>query len=73
MHALIMGQSVFKIHSGRQPEYGSPWYSLKHEQIPLLHNAFDPHGDGLHGSSYCGLGAMNQNYWNGLLMVSSYF
>lgn len=59
MHALLTGQSVFKIHSGRQPAYGSPWYSLKHVQIPLLHTVFDPHGDGLHGSVYCGSGARN--------------
>lgn len=54
MHALFIGQSVFKIHSGRHPEYGSPWYSLIHVHLPLLHNAFGPHGDGLHGSEYCG-------------------
>lgn len=54
MHALFRAQSEFKTHSGRHPEYGSPWYSGKQEQIPLLHKAFGPHGEGLQGSSNSG-------------------
>lgn len=30
--------------------YGSPWYSGSHVQTPLRQTAFEPHGDGLHGS-----------------------
>lgn len=37
-------------HSGLQPKYGSPWYSLKHVQTPSLHCALGPHGEGLQGS-----------------------
>ena len=48
--ALSLGQSWFSTHSGRQPIYGSPWYSGIQVQIPLLHCAFGPHGDGLQGS-----------------------
>jgi len=50
MHALSRRQSVLITHSGRQPAYGSPKYSSMHVQIPLLHWAFWPHGDGLHRS-----------------------
>lgn len=28
-----------------------------HVQIPLLHKAFDPHGEGLQGSEACWIGA----------------
>lgn len=59
MQALSRGQSEFKVHSGRQPAYGSPLYSGKQEQIPLLHKAFEPHGDGLQGSSDSGSLARN--------------
>lgn len=48
--ALSRGQSLFMTHSGRQPEYGSPWYSGRHEQEPSRQTAFGPHGDGLQGS-----------------------
>lgn len=54
IHALFLGQSVFNVHSGLQPIYGSPWYSFKHVHIPLLHRAFEPQGDGLQGSEYIG-------------------
>lgn len=49
LHALFGEQSVFIVHSGRQPTYGSPRYCGKHEQIPSLHTVFGPQGDGLHG------------------------
>lgn len=55
-HALFLGQSVFKTHSGRQPVYGSPKYSDKqtHDPAPLrsLQSAFAPQGDGSQG--FCG-------------------
>lgn len=35
--ALSWGQSELRTHSGLQPEYGSPWYSGRHVQIPLRH------------------------------------
>lgn len=60
--ALSLGQSVFSIHSGRQPVYGFPWYSGKQAHTPSLQIAFAPHGDGLHLSfgggtgSCCGIG-----------------
>lgn len=50
MHALFLGQSLLRTHSGRQPWYGSPWYSGKQVHIPLLHSAFAPHGEGEQGS-----------------------
>lgn len=50
IHALSLGQSLLRTHSGLHPVYGSPWYSGRHVHMPLLHTAFDPHGDGLHGS-----------------------
>ena len=34
---LSRGQSLFMTHSGRQTEYGSPWYSGKHLHIPFKH------------------------------------
>lgn len=37
MQARSRGQSVLSTHSGRQPVYGSPWYSGIHVQIPSLH------------------------------------
>lgn len=53
-HALLLEQSEFVTHSGRQPVYGSPKYSGKHTQAPAplrsLHIAFAPQGEGLHGS-----------------------
>lgn len=52
-HALSLGQSVFKMHSGRQPVYGSPKYSGKHTHEPApflsLQTAFAPQGDGWQG------------------------
>lgn len=51
IHALLLEQSELRTHSGRHPEYASPWYSGKQEQIPLEHWAFAPQGDGLHLSS----------------------
>lgn len=50
MHALFCGQSVFIIHSGLQPKYGSPEYPGKHVHSPSLHSVLDPHGVGLHKS-----------------------
>lgn len=55
--ALSRAQSELRTHSGRQPTYGSPKYSGKHEQVPSLHWVLDPHGDGLQGSVTTGLGA----------------
>lgn len=52
MQARSRGQSVWRTHSGRQPEYGSPWYSGMHEHWPFRHTAFGPQGDGLQGSSW---------------------
>lgn len=49
-HVLSRGQSELSEHSGRQPKYGSPWYSGKQVQTPLSQFAFGPHGDGLQGS-----------------------
>lgn len=53
-HAFALSQSEFKMHSGLQPEYGSPKYSGKHAQDPApfrsLQKAFAPQGEGLHGS-----------------------
>lgn len=49
--AFSLEHSEFSMHSGRHPKYGSPLYSGKHVQIPLIHWVFDPQGDGLHGSS----------------------
>lgn len=34
MHALFLGQSLFSTHSGLHPEYGSPWNSGLHLQVP---------------------------------------
>lgn len=53
MHALSVEQSALNTHSGRHPRYGSPKYSGKQVQMPLLHRAFDPQGDSLHGSGFC--------------------
>lgn len=53
--ALERSQSELVTHSGLHPVYGSPKYSGRqtHEPAPLrsLQTAFDPQGDGLHGSS----------------------
>jgi len=57
MHALSLGQSVLRTHSGRHPEYGSPWYSGRQVQAPSWHWAFGPQGDGLHGSDCTGSAA----------------
>lgn len=50
IHALFLGHSAFKIHSGLHPIYGSPWYSAKQLQTPLWHWAFGPHLVTLQGS-----------------------
>ena len=42
IQALSLGQSEFKTHSGRQPKYGSPWYSGRQIQAPLIHCVFVP-------------------------------
>lgn len=52
--AICNGHSELIVHSGRQAKYGSPLYSGKQEQIPLLHTAFDPQGDGLQGFTSIG-------------------
>lgn len=57
MQARFRGQSEFITHSGRQATYGSPLYSGMQEHTPLLQLAFDPHGNGLHGSSATGTGS----------------
>lgn len=51
IQALSLWHSELKTHSGLQDSYGFPIYSGKHEQIPLSHWAFGPHGEGLHGST----------------------
>lgn len=51
MQALSLGQSEFNTHSGLHPKYGSPWYSSMQVQVPSLHIAFDPHGEGEQGST----------------------
>merc|ERR1711962_1037476 len=55
-HALLEGQSECTTHSGLHATYGSPKYSGIHLQDPaflcLLHTAFEPHGDGLQGSTF---------------------
>lgn len=51
IHVLVVGQSVLTIHSGLQPLYGSPLYSGIQVQVPALHTAFTPQGEGLHGSA----------------------
>lgn len=57
-HAFDKAQSVFKMHSGRQPAYGSPKYSSKQVQAPSIHFALAPHGDVAHGSTYSGSAVM---------------
>ena len=56
LHALFGGQSVELIHSGLQAKYGSPKYSGIHWQAAALflwlQSALDPHGVGLHGSTF---------------------
>lgn len=54
MQAFVLSQSVLNTHSGRQPVYGSPWYSGRQVQVPSRHSALGPHGDGLHGSDSTG-------------------
>lgn len=51
IHAFSRVHSVFDIHSGRQPIYGSPSYSDIHEQMPFEQFAFGPHGVGLQEST----------------------
>lgn len=51
IQALSRSHSELWTHSGRHPEYGSPWNSGRQVHCPLKHSAFAPHGDGLHGSS----------------------
>ena len=52
--AKVLIQSELTVHSGRQPEYGSPKYSLLQVQTQVLprtdESALDPHGFGLQGS-----------------------
>lgn len=71
MQALLNGQSEFCTHSGLHSRYGSPWYSLIHSQSPLLHIAFDPHGDGLHGSG--GSGGPTIEYWDIFICEKQFF
>lgn len=53
IHARLLGQSVFKVHSGLHPSYGFPMKSGRHSQEPALfcsrHIAFEPHGLGMQG------------------------
>lgn len=56
--ALLDGHSSFNVHSGRQPAYGSPWYSGMHVQTPSLQLAFGPHGFGQQGSRSTGATAV---------------
>lgn len=53
IQALLVIQSVFTIHSGRQPSYGLPKYSGKHVHEPApccsLQIALTPQGDGTQG------------------------
>ena len=53
-HALFDGHSGLIVHSGLHATYGSPKYSGIHLHAPALflsvQIAFDPQGDGLHGS-----------------------
>lgn len=55
LQALFRGQSEFMVHSGRQPEYGSPKYRGRQVQMPSWQSAFAPHGDGLQGSFSIGV------------------
>ena len=52
--ASVRIQSELTVHSGLQPEYGSPKYSLLQVQAQVLpltaESAFDPQGFGLQGS-----------------------
>lgn len=50
IQASCKGHSLFIVHSGRHIWYGSPWYSGKHVQIPSVHWALAPHGEGSHES-----------------------
>lgn len=53
MQALLLSQSELTTHSGRQPVYGSPKYSGKHEHEPALfrslQTALAPQGEGSQG------------------------
>ena len=55
-HALVVGHSAFVEHSGLHAIYGSPKYPWMHVQAAapfrFLQLAFDPHGDGRHGSIF---------------------
>lgn len=52
IQANSLEQSLFWIHSGRHPWYGSPLgYSAIQEHWPLLQFALAPQGEGLQGSS----------------------
>ena len=57
--AKWLGHSVLIRHSGLQPTYGSPMWSLIHLQAPALslaeHSALAPQGEGLQGSTGSGL------------------
>ena len=54
-HALLDGQSELTTHSGRHATYGSPYISSIHWHAAALflcwQNAFEPHGEGLQGST----------------------
>lgn len=50
IHALSLGHSLLRTHSGRQLSYGLPVYSGRHSQIPSPWQiAFGPQGEGWHG------------------------
>ena len=49
-HALSLGQSVFKTHSGLQPARGLPKYSGKQVQTSLSYLVLGPQGVGLNKS-----------------------
>lgn len=59
-HALFLGHSVLRTHSGLQAVYGSPWNSAWHVQMPFKHCALEPQGDGSHGLSFTGSTAVSK-------------
>lgn len=64
IQALSRLQSEFNTHSGLHPLYALPWYSGKQEHIPFEQIALEPHGEGIHGSSYCGSFSKNNNTYS---------
>ena len=54
--ALLDGQSELTTHSGRHATYGSPYISSIHwhaaARALCWQKAFEPHGEGLHGSTF---------------------